>query len=191
MPDAEVRWRLQGGFSQLVEGTHVELLLTSKPARGVLDAVPLELLKGRGAVDLDFRAARTFRVRGPGGLRWELGPEGRIEARLLCADSAFLGNFRVPAGHYGVQWTVIGRVSGVAKRPAGPFLVQATAGSWINYTWVDMATADAAPENPCWRPGRAFVISSTRNRFCWRPPGRSASSPGPDGSVWQCVSIWT
>ncbi len=145
MPDAEVRWRLQGGFSQLVEGTHVELLLTSKPARGVLDAVPLELLKGRGAVDLDFRAARTFRVRGPGGLRWELGPEGRIEARLLCADSAFLGNFRVPAGHYGVQWTVIGRVSGVAKRPAGPFLVQATAGSWINYTWVDMATADAAP----------------------------------------------
>lgn len=145
MPETEVRWRLQGGFSQLVEGTHVELLLKSRHARGTLESVPLELLRGRGGVDFEFRAARTWRARGPAGLNWEVSPEGRIEAKLLCAGSAFLGNFRVPENHYGVQWTVVGRVSGSSKRRFGPSILQASAGSWINYTWVDMATSSSSP----------------------------------------------
>ena len=105
----------------------------------------MELLKGRGTVDFTFRVARTWRAKGPEGLKWELSPEGRVEARLLCAGSAFLGNFRVPKAHYGVQWTVVGRVSSASNREIGPAILQARAGSWIKYTWVDMATGDFSP----------------------------------------------
>ncbi|MEJ2077131.1 MAG: hypothetical protein P8020_16375, partial [Acidobacteriota bacterium] len=146
MPEAEMRWRLQGGFSQLLEGSHIELLLESRHAHGTLETLPYELLRGRGTVNFKFRAARTWRARGPAGLTWELSPEGRIEAKLLCSGSAFLGNFRVPEKYYGVQWTVVGRVTGSSKRKLGPSILQASTGSWINYTWVDMAAADSSPK---------------------------------------------
>ena len=124
----------------------MELLLESGPAAATLEAAPFEVLRRRGTVDFGFRATRTWRARGPGGLRWELSPECRVEARLLFSGSAFLGNFRVPADSCGVQWRVVGRVTSSAKRSLGPSLLEATSGSWINYTWVDMVPLDASPQ---------------------------------------------
>lgn len=51
-----------------------------------------------------------MRAEFPGGGVLRLDLRGSLTARILFSRNAFLGNFRVPENHFGIQWTVQGAV---------------------------------------------------------------------------------
>ena len=69
----------------------------------------------------------------PGGGVLRLHPQGSLTARILFSRNAFLGNFRVPENHFGIQWTVRGAVEAEAALWG---LARVEAGTRLNSTWV-------------------------------------------------------
>lgn len=135
-------WSLENGFSDLVDGAAVHLFLEKGPARLDLDTHPSRLFNKKKDLELVFAIRETVRGKGPGGSRWHIRPETRIRARLLRARGAYLGNFRVPLKHYGVQWTVVTRLETDLGAHKSFALAEATAGSRVTYTWVHVVPGE-------------------------------------------------
>jgi hypothetical protein len=147
MATARIRWRLEGGFSDLVEGAAVELRLRAGRSRQSLDTAPVGYLKGRKPAVYDFEVSRPVRGRGPGGSRWELLPESSVQLKILPAGSAFLGNFRVPEESRAWQWTIVARVTAGSSRRWGITLADVRSASRLGYIWVtDVDSSLSFPE---------------------------------------------
>lgn len=129
-------WRLEKGFSQLVDGAVIEAEIAGGPARAELETRPGRLFKGEQGVEFRFRLRHPVRGSGPGAVRWTVAPEGSVNARVLLPREAYLGNFRVPEGHYAVQWAVEAKLETALGQRTGPILAEAKAGSRITFRWV-------------------------------------------------------
>lgn len=105
MAELRTGWRLDGGYSRLLDGTVVEAILEEGPLRQELEISPLLWKKDR-PVDLRFEVRTQLRGTGPLGLRWSLTPHSSIRARVLFERNAYLGNFRVPQSHFAIQWDI-------------------------------------------------------------------------------------
>ena len=74
----------------------MELTLQEGPLSQRLDLSPLGLADRSKPIELTFRAAKGFRGRAPGRLRWRVSPEGLVRTRILFPGNAFLGIFGFP-----------------------------------------------------------------------------------------------
>lgn len=126
-------WRLEGGYSRFLEGSRVVLRLEDPSLSHELQISPFNR---RRPVELIFRSQERLRGRLPGGLRWEVSPQGRLRGLILFAGSAYLGNFRVPQEHFAVQWSVEAVVESGWRRSGERPLLNFTARSRLVHTWV-------------------------------------------------------
>jgi hypothetical protein len=139
MTGATVKWRLQGGYSKFLEGSELEVRLTKDSVAASLDLFPLSLIKQKKPIDFLFKVRRSISGRTGAGLRWKLTPQAEIRGLLLFAGNPFLGNFRVPAGHFGVQWDLEVKAEGSLGGEAGiPFLLGLEAGTRLYHSWVSI-----------------------------------------------------
>ena len=138
MARADLRWRLEGGYSRFLEGSQVELRLEEGPLRQTLDLFPAGLLDRSKPVKLTFRAAQGFWGVGPGKLRWRISPNGVVRSVILFSGNAFLGNFRVPQGHFAVQWDVDAKAEGGVGKKRARFLMQVEGGTRLHHSWVEI-----------------------------------------------------
>ena len=84
-------------------------------------------------VDLSFVLRRPWKAELPGRGVLRLDPQASLTARILFSHNAFLGNFRVPEGHFAIQWTVRGAVEVEA---AVRRLARVEVGTRLSSTWV-------------------------------------------------------
>jgi len=141
-----VIWRLEGGYSRFLEGSHVEVNFADKGLSQSLDLSPLGLARRTEPVEIAFRFSRNYRGT-LGGIRWTVGPSLGCKARLFFSGQSFLGNFKVPAGHFGVQWDVEARAEAGLEGQPGPFLVELDAGSLLHQSWVQLFPESASIGN--------------------------------------------
>jgi len=141
MPSTGFKWKFDKGYAELLNTASVELKLEAGPSVTELEARPSTLFRGGKQLDLAFSLSRTLSGSAACGFAWVLEPAGRITAALIPEGAAYLGNFRVPAGHYGVQWKLNPSVSGAAI-PGFTSAVSATAGSRLTQTWVELFPLD-------------------------------------------------
>lgn len=137
MAGGGLSWRLEDGYSRFLQGSRLELKLQHGPFRQSLDVSPLGLLRRKERVEFIFQAGKNLWGQAPGGLRWRLGPDSLIRSLLLFPGNAFLGNFRVPAHHFAVQWDVEGEVGGGLAKESR-LLLQADAGTRVRHSWVSI-----------------------------------------------------
>ena len=84
-----------------------------------------------------------------------LHPQGSLRARILFSRNAFLGNFRVPENHFGIQWTVQGAVEAEAALRG---LAGVEAGTRLNSTWVTEFPVEAgSPSTALLESWRAWL----------------------------------
>ncbi|MFB3904265.1 MAG: hypothetical protein ACE15E_12515 [Acidobacteriota bacterium] len=132
-----IRWRLEEGYSRFLEGSQVEVHLVQSHFSAALDLFPLSLVRQKKPIEFRFRPRASVSGRSAAGLRWRLSPEGEIRGLLLFAGNPFLGNFRVPAGHFGVQWDIEARAEGsLSGEPGGWPLLGLRAGTRLYQSWV-------------------------------------------------------
>jgi hypothetical protein len=141
MPETDLKWRLEGGYSRFLDKSHLIARLKKTPATAMLDLAPVGLVKKTEPVEFLFRTAHPVRA-AAGGLRWRLKPEARLRARLLFQGNAFLGNFRVPKAHFAVQWELEAEVEAGSSRRSSPWLLQAEAGTGFEHAWVSLFPED-------------------------------------------------
>ncbi|MDA2926439.1 hypothetical protein MYX78_04275 [Acidobacteria bacterium AH-259-G07] len=144
MGGPELIWRLEGGYSRFIEGSRVELRLEKGPIRQSLDVFPSGLVDRSKPIDLIFRAAQGFSGQGPGKVRWSLRPEGSVRALILFSGNAFLGNFRVPADHFAIQWDLQVSAEGTVGNTRGPLLVGINAKTRLYHSWVTVFPHDTS-----------------------------------------------
>ncbi len=134
-----MKWRLEGGYSKLLEGSELEVRLVEGPFSTALDLFPLSLVKQKKPIEFRFKAGGSVSGTSGAGLHWRLTPQGEIRGLLLFAGNPFLGNFRVPAGHFGVQWDIEAKAEASLGGEAGlPFLLGLEAGSRLYQSWVSI-----------------------------------------------------
>ncbi len=138
MPVLTGGWNLEGGFSHLVEGTSLELLLRADSANLDLDIPPVEFLRKRQGATLTFQAKRALRGYLPKRVSWRIEPDARIIAKLLRPGNAYLGNFRIPKEQFGLQWTVSGKVTATSARRVSDVLFNFRSGSRVTFAWVEV-----------------------------------------------------
>ncbi|HUV14518.1 MAG TPA: hypothetical protein VMY18_12805 [Acidobacteriota bacterium] len=136
MPKASLVWKLRGGYSRFVEAAEVSLRLETGPTKQQLNATPWGLFRREKPLELVFIAKRSLRGEFLPGLRWKLGPEGRIRALLLQPGNAFLGNYRVPKEHFAVQWSVDVLMNGEGSLGPADLLFRVDGGSQMSQSWV-------------------------------------------------------
>jgi len=134
-----MKWRLEGGYSKFLEGSELEIQLVDGPFATALDLFPLSLVKQKKPIEFLFKARSTVSGASGAGLRWKLAPQAEIRGLLLFAGNPFLGNFRVPAGHFAVQWDIEAKAEASVGGEAGvPFLMGLEAGSRLYQSWVSI-----------------------------------------------------
>ncbi len=94
-------------------------------------------------MEIAFKFSRNYRGT-LGGIRWTVGPSLGCKARLFFSGQSFLGNFKVPAGHFGVQWDVEARADAGLEGQPGPFLVKLDADSLLHQSWVQLFPESAS-----------------------------------------------
>ncbi len=138
MTRPRMKWRLEGGYSKFLEGSELAVQLVEGPFAATLDFFPLSLLKQKKPIEFLFKARRSISGTS-GGLRWRVTPQAEIRGLLLFAGNPFLGNFRVPAGHFGVQWDIEAKAEASLGGEADlPFLLGFDAGSRLYQSWVSI-----------------------------------------------------
>ena len=134
-----MKWRLEGGYSRLLDESALDVRLAEGPFSTALGLFPLSLIKQKKPIEFRFRAYKSLSGGSAAGLRWKLTPEGEIRALVLFAGNPFLGNFRVPAGHFGVQWDVEAKAQASLGGESGvPFLLGFEAGTRFYQSWVSI-----------------------------------------------------
>jgi len=134
-----MKWRLEGGYSKFLEGSELEVQLAEGPLTAALDLFPLSLVKQKKPIEFRFKARRSLSGTSAAGLRWRLTPQAEIRGLLLFAGNPFLGNFRVPAGHFGVQWDIEAKAEGsLGGEGAIPSIVGLEAGTRLYQSWVSV-----------------------------------------------------
>jgi len=195
MPRPSVRWRLEGGYSHLLDRARVEVTLEEGPTHQQLMLTPLGMSKR--PTELVLRVSHGFKARGPGNLRWKLEPGARIRAIVLQPGNAYLGNFRVPEGQFAIQWDVAGEVSSTALRRFSSMLVSAEAGSTVVQSWVTLLSGEVSLLSAIRQSWKSYVdpfdpkeVSRLSDRqvtkFRWS--GRLGASIGVEwgiGTGWQ------
>jgi hypothetical protein len=141
MPETDLKWRLEGGYSRFLDKSHLIVRLKKSPATAMLNLAPVGLAKKTEPVDFLFRAAHSVRA-AAAGLRWRLQPEARLRARLLFPGNAFLGNFRVPKNHFAIQWELEAEVEAGSSRRSSAWLLEAEAGAGFEHAWVSLFPED-------------------------------------------------
>ncbi len=131
-----VTWRLEGGYSRFLEGSHVEVTLGQNGLSQSLDLSPLGLARKREPVEILFRFSRSYRGDLGHGVRWTIGPGGRCRALLLFSGQAFLGNFKVPPNCFGIQWDVEAEADARLENEPGGCLLSLGAGTRFSQSWV-------------------------------------------------------
>lgn len=134
-----MKWRLEGGYSKFLEGSELEVRLAEGPFSAALDLYPLSSVKQKKPIEFLFRARRSISGTSGAGLRWKLTPQAEIRSLLLFAGNPYLGNFRVPAGHFGVQWDIEAKAEAtLGGDSAVPFLLGLGAGTRLYQSWVSI-----------------------------------------------------
>ena len=155
MPDSSVRWRLEGGYSRLLDRTRVEVTLEKGPAHQQLNLTPLGLFKE--PTELILRVTHGFKASGPGNLRWRLQPGARLRAVVLQPRNAYLGNFRVPETHFAIQWDVEGEVTSRLLERFSRMLISAEAGSTLVHSWVTLFSSEVSLVSAIQQSWEAYV----------------------------------
>ncbi len=139
MTRATVKWRLQGGYSRFLDGSELGVQLAEGSLAASLDLFPLSLVKQRKPIEFLFKCRRSMSGTSGAGLRWRLTPEAEIRGLLLFAGNPFLGNFRVPAGHFAVQWDIQAKAeASLGGETTLPFLLGLDAGTRLYQSWVSI-----------------------------------------------------
>ncbi|MBI4445745.1 MAG: hypothetical protein HY645_07520 [Acidobacteria bacterium] len=126
-------WRLEKGYSRFLESSRLDLKLKQGTFRQELSFSPVGLLKRSQPLELTFRVVGT--VSGSvAGLRWRLRPDSSVRCLVLFKGNPFLGNYRVPPGHFAVQWDVEAALESAALTG----LVQAEAGTRLHHYWLQI-----------------------------------------------------
>ena len=131
-----VTWRLEGGYSRFLEGSHVEVTFADNGLSQSLDLSPLGLIRKTEPVEILFKMSRSYRGDLGHGIRWTIGPGVRCRALLLFSGQSFLGNFKVPAKCFAVQWDVDADADGRLESEPGPCLLSLGAGTGFSQSWV-------------------------------------------------------
>jgi len=134
-----LKWRLDGGYSKFLEGSELDVRLAEGPFTAALDLFPLAMVKQERPIEFFFKLRRSFSGTANGMLRWRLTPQSEIRALLLFGGNAFLGNFRVPAGHFAVQWDIEATAdTSLGTESSPPFLIGLRAGTRLYQSWVSV-----------------------------------------------------
>ncbi|UCF38002.1 MAG: hypothetical protein JSU96_03835, partial [Acidobacteriota bacterium] len=157
MEDVRVRWVLKGGYSQFVTGSRLVVQYKPGPLKVDFDQSPVRLLRGQEPLEIAFRLSRTVTAESPEGLRWKLTPSGRIRALLIPSGGSFLGNHKVPKGHFGVQWTVEGEVNLSAGQARQRRFFQVRTGSRTSWIWVRLFETGGTLESVLQESWKGFV----------------------------------
>lgn len=137
MSAPSLSWKFDGGYAELLDTAFVELKQKSGPSTAKLRLYPRDLLTGRKNLVLSFSVNNAFSGSIPSRFDWILTNESEIKATLIPEGNPFLGNFRVPAGQYAVQWKITPTVSAEAF-PNDSESISALAGSHLTQCWVEM-----------------------------------------------------
>ena len=130
-------WKFDSGYAELLDTAFVELKQKSGPSRAELQLVPRDLFTGRKNLELRFSLGNSLSGSIPSLFGWTLNPESEIKVTLIPEGKPFLGNFRVPEGHYAVQWKIIPTVSFEAFS-GDSNSISAFAGSHLTQCWVEI-----------------------------------------------------
>jgi hypothetical protein len=136
MTRVALKWRLKGGYSQFLDGSQVELACRERSFAAALQMYPMTLARRHQPVEVEFRMGRSYSGEAAPGIRWRIGPEARVRALLLFEGNAFLGNFRVPKGHFAVQWDLEARAEAGLNQKDLPALIGFSAGTRLYQSWV-------------------------------------------------------
>ncbi len=142
MPETSLSWKFDRGYAELLNTATVELLLKSGPSRTQLQLHPKDLLSGKNNLVLDFSIDETLSGCVPSCFAWTVSPTSEIKVTLIPEGNPFLGNFRVPAGQYAVQWKITPAVSASAY-PEESGSVAALANTKLTHTWVEIFPDDS------------------------------------------------
>jgi hypothetical protein len=135
----QLKWKLEGGFARFLQESSLEVV-ARLPGRAISGKLtPWSLLSGgKKPVMVSLDTARSWSGPLPGGMRWTTRPSGDVEVRILPPGASYLGNFKVPDGACGIQWTVVGTVQAGGGGRAGPGLLDFRASSRIRFAWVQV-----------------------------------------------------
>jgi hypothetical protein len=136
MTRAALKWRLKGGYSRFLEGSELELRCKDDHFASALKLYPLALTRRHKPIEVKFQAGRSCSGEAAPGIRWKIGPEAKVRALLLFEGNAFLGNFRVPPGHFAVQWDLEARAEASLTQKDLPALIGFGAGTRLYQSWV-------------------------------------------------------
>ena len=196
MSAPSLSWEFENGYSELLDTASVRLIQESGPAVLGTSLKIKDILTGKKNLELSFTLGKTVSGSISSFTRWILKPESEVKVTLIPEKNPFLGNFRVPAGNYAVQWKVIPTVSaGISIKGSDTF--SATAGTRVTHTWVeifstDKPVADAIANawencvNP-FDPGQASKLSS-RQVLRWNWTGLIRITAGIG---WSLEKGWT
>ena len=136
MSAMSLSWKFDNGYAELLNTASLELNQKSGPSSAELQLRPKDLLSGRKSLDLCFSADKTISGNIPSRCAWIINPKSEIKVTLIPEGKPFLGNFRVPAGQFAVQWKIVPAVSAAAF-PSADDSVSVIAGTQLNHTWVE------------------------------------------------------
>jgi hypothetical protein len=155
MAKARLGWKLEGGYALLLNRTRLDVTMEEGPLRQQLKLTPFGLF--REPTELIFRTRTGLKTVGPGPLQWRLKPGARIRAVILQPSNAYLGNFRIPKNHYGVQWDVEGEVTSEVSNRQAKVLMSAEVGSIVIHSWVILFAKEVPLISAVEESWRAFV----------------------------------
>lgn len=167
-----VVWRLEEGFSRFVKGSRVELRLQEGPLRQTLDVYPAALPDRSKPIAWHLRAVRSFSGRELGDLRWRLRPESSVQMRILFAGGAFLGNFRVPAEHFAVQWDLALDAESSAGKAASVLLFGIDGKTRFTESWVTLFPENVRILDAIYRAWRSYASPLDAREVLTMPQGQ-------------------
>lgn len=138
LDSVDAKWRLTEGYSNFVEGSVVELRLRQRRLAEKLELSPIGLLRRSRPLRVTFSAVRRFNGRLPSGMRWTVRPEATVKARVLFSGNPLQGNFRVPKGHFAVQWELEGKVQNGMETGTPAGLISVEAGTRLQQVWANI-----------------------------------------------------
>jgi hypothetical protein len=196
MSDIGFSWKFEKGYAELLNTASLELNQKSGPAVTELQVRPKDLLSGKKNLILSFSISKPLSGHMPNGFGLILDPESEIKVTIIPEGKPFLGNFRVPAWKFAVQWKLVPAVS-AALFPGARDSVSALAGTHLNHTWVEIFDEDtpafkaicAAWENCVnpFNPEQAAALSSNQVlRWNWTGIFRITA-----GVSWSLQKGWT